>query len=1697
MKKSNFNVKPESAKNEFHKNKIGIDKHRKSANPISIIAKKKLRDQTPSSNRQGQTDKSSLQQYKKFRKTGNLGNENRLRSQSDFHQDIHSQAFFTNKAKHVREDRNSDQNFNKEKMYSEENISAKKTKLIISPNNIQSCDLKDELKNSKENIHYKSKGNERIDLSISNISIVNGNIVSSDEGKEKLNCTPKKNELNNSKLFISSRAIEEKKLDQLNSEFREGYNLDSKDLMKVEEQKESQERDEQIEKTESQNIAQKRKSNDKFINRNNDDLGRCKEKRLSQRAFINEDGENSSPHIDELIKLNLKKYREKMEIEQLKQFQKEEKIKITKENLLKLNMQIKRTNQKYTKKSYIRSNYISVNDSIRNELKNISLINKKCYIRLKKNKPSERGSDEKLISSPKNPNSSYSNRREMLGLEFVDMNKKIKGKLQLNKKEKKNKNHKKIERIQPEEKEKEQEIVQLLTNKGKVDIWIEEKKTSKRIDNQREQEIREYMKNKRLRILSEKYKQQKKVDDDMVQKKLKLKSLDKFIEKQRNSEARKSFMKFKSTKIKKANKKEPNMIKKEDSDNIYQEYESILNVLKDQEKFVNFNIKKNIEKSKLDNSENPEGKNSQEFYNRSNKGNNEKQNIIFNIFSEDREEKKQIGLEPKINDANKISLLNSTGDNPIEHIRDNYNVNSLLNISPINECKSAKKCMISKGQEINFNTKNIENESTSKRDQYNSSIISQNNQKKFHGTSKSSERIISNVGEFSLRNDNDNSINEKNFRSNQINREKKKEEGNLKIENKYKNKYEKEKEKEKEKGNFLIESSSDKNLTKEKQKYTFSKKHEHLDLLKEEEIDKDRNKNNIDEDLFENTEGHLLELSLKNKLKLEMIDANIMTDNLHESQKAEILNYLDIEEKKSLNIEKNDVFDFKSKKQLEEEIVQTSEDYDPLINMKNKIADYEKKFIKEEIKLKQENEPNSQFSKGKGDENSILLGQKEQKYKNLIIKTGMENNKIGNKIHDNKISQINEDKEILGDIRAFFGSEKKIREAYSISLNEPSSPHTSKAVEKLNFELFKRSINSDRSAILNNDSIDNVIKDNFPGRGIEKGKQNIFDRNDFENFSFKKFKELLHEDNMSKILRVREQMLKFKEKKEKKIINKRLKRNEYSPKTYFRKRMELEKWISKEKEEIKKSKQQFVENWKKTAQLINEAHNNNLLTKKLVLNHKVSFMSETMSARSLLFDSIESKQNTEREIFNEDDQLLIQFNKKENIDLSKSSKNNSIDELSKILNINNIEKITVHQPDNDSAIKIEPNYEIEDDKPKKITGIKNNICEKDKDISNKFNERIFFETGKSEDSNNLNLNKIKSDQSLNENNEKNHKNNEIQNLDDFLLQRIESSKGKTNIDEGFIINTEKGQAQEENKSLKEGIISPKLQRDREDEFNQDKEINPNKELLILNENNKITRKTEDKEKEKDKLSNANEKISEQISNIILNQLVKEIKAELFPKRPIELINAIDLNSLIVEDFNSQTDGNQNLYSNLKDRPAYLNSSLDETNGPEDINNKLLKQSLSRKEGIKTDPIVVGNYLDDILIEVLKDSEKFLENLQKPIIHDQLKWLSNLQQPDLKCLIPQCLPHELSPILIRAVYLKIEKSKENNTSKVDVSDNSHSNLDQSNNSWQSEKRSKSGKDNNSMQSPTFLRKCEKIHNKAIFDSVNECLNLMRY
>ena len=82
----------------------------------------------------------------------------------------------------------------------------------------------------------------------------------------------------------------------------------------------------------------------------------------------------------------------------------------------------------------------------------------------------------------------------------------------------------------------------------------------------------------------------------------------------------------------------------------------------------------------------------------------------------------------------------------------------------------------------------------------------------------------------------------------------------------------------------------------------------------------------------------------------------------------------------------------------------------------------------------------------------------------------------------------------------------------------------------------------------------------------------IFDHESHLDLSTKRLKKLILTSDFSSLLNLREEALKDRADKEKEKLNNLIKSHKISPRTGEAKALKLEKWITKEKEEIKKTK---------------------------------------------------------------------------------------------------------------------------------------------------------------------------------------------------------------------------------------------------------------------------------------------------------------------------------------------------------------------------------------------------------------------------------------------------------------------------------------------------------------------------------------------
>ena len=647
----------------------------------------------------------------------------------------------------------------------------------------------------------------------------------------------------------------------------------------------------------------------------------------------------------------------------------------------------------------------------------------------------------------------------------------------------------------------------------------------------------------------------------------------------------------------------------------------------------------------------------------------------------------------------------------------------------------------------------------------------------------------------------------------------------------------------------------------------------------------------------------------------------------------------------------------------------------------------------------------------------------------------------------------------LSGFRAYFGSEKKIRDASNDILKQPISPHSSQAIKNFQNEIHKYRSSSER-----NDSLESLIENNLINIEKSLNHQKLsFGKNSFDIFSLRKFKELLNEDNMSKIIIMREKLLKVKAKKEKKLINAKLKSNEYSPKTYFRMHMELEKWVDKEKKEITKSRQELIENWKKTANLINETHQNIIRTKQLISNKTPHFASEANSERSLGFDSLESNELTLR---GSKDEL---FQMQDSIESRSLKRDKSFGHLNEI-NSAEVEENGINKKNNDnnqSAIKVEPDFLLD----------KSNEISKDEEnsVNSNQNDLIYFSpinpNLKFDNGNSIDHKKLLSDP-LSSKIEKGYGISGI-----FKPEMNEGKESKSAIDRSKelfngqinlnLVNSSdsKGNSLFNHEQFERSENSEKSgASDRLNTFNAEDNYGISEKVIGRNNRNLLNNK-----EEICKPLNIQQKAS-QISDLILKELINELSNNLYPIRSNEQIlysfdikgeKASDKTRIPMNEKNKENDSKQEIEQDFLEK-------------------KILMQSLNKKNGINTDPASLEKLLDHIFSEVTKNSTSFLNKLQMPIPKEFLRILNDLQISESNLIQQQFLPHELFPILSNQCFIELQKNNSNFIKHILQEHSSQSSL-------LSEVDPKS---------PEFLKECEFIHNKAVYDSVNECLNLMR-
>jgi hypothetical protein len=174
-----------------------------------------------------------------------------------------------------------------------------------------------------------------------------------------------------------------------------------------------------------------------------------------------------------------------------------------------------------------------------------------------------------------------------------------------------------------------------------------------------------------------------------------------------------------------------------------------------------------------------------------------------------------------------------------------------------------------------------------------------------------------------------------------------------------------------------------------------------------------------------------------------------------------------------------------------------------------------------------------------------------------------------------------------------------------------------------------------------------------------------------------------------------------------------------------------------------------------------------------------------------------------------------------------------------------------------------------------------------------------------------------------------------------------------------------------------------------------------------------------------------------IAEELINQLILEIQENLFPQR-----------------YQNQQD-----FWHIKD-PSFNSYNI-------------RKLAFEGNKGIQTDFSIIDTYFKEVIEEIIKNESTFINNILTPIQRDPCEMLHLLRTSDIGSYSHFDTYDPIYPILGVEIYLEIEKSKEiDRQDSGDISDQSQSLRE------------------------SLVGESEHIHNKNIFDCINESLNQFR-
>ena len=94
--------------------------------------------------------------------------------------------------------------------------------------------------------------------------------------------------------------------------------------------------------------------------------------------------------------------------------------------------------------------------------------------------------------------------------------------------------------------------------------------------------------------------------------------------------------------------------------------------------------------------------------------------------------------------------------------------------------------------------------------------------------------------------------------------------------------------------------------------------------------------------------------------------------------------------------------------------------------------------------------------------------------------------------------------------------------------------------------------------------------------------------------------------SLPELIKVREEAIQYRQIQEQNFLAQEFSQNKFSPRTYKIKQRELETWVTKEREEVKKTKKVFEQEWEKTAKIINSTSKDTQQVKQILSSARSS-----------------------------------------------------------------------------------------------------------------------------------------------------------------------------------------------------------------------------------------------------------------------------------------------------------------------------------------------------------------------------------------------------------------------------------------------------------------------------------------------------------